>query len=68
MPSDVAARVKAERLSQGLPPVVSDPAVLARLAALVAGKRNGAPVEERRSDPTDSIVAAPRRRDDRDEG
>ena len=35
-PAEIAARVAETRARQGLPPTISDPATLAKLAALVA--------------------------------
>jgi hypothetical protein len=34
-PDDVAARVRAERAEQGLPPHITDPATIARIAGLL---------------------------------
>lgn len=36
----VAARVRAEREAQGLPPTLTDPAIRARVASIVASTRD----------------------------
>lgn len=36
----VAARIRAERQAQGLPPTLTDPAIRARVASIVASTRD----------------------------